>query len=149
MILVSSFNLKAQDKLVHFDAKLLSRFILNNINHEMIKDSTAVYTFSLKIEIEKKKGIQLVKTNVNNPLISLALDSLNALNKYNYDVYLKNGKAKILMRFYLIALSSDYNPKLVDVHNIPETIKFLFEKGDDTFIDMGAYGITIDKKVYN
>lgn len=56
MILVSSFNLKAQDKLVHFDAKLLSRFILNNINHEMIKDSTAVYTFSLKIEIEKKRN---------------------------------------------------------------------------------------------
>ena len=149
MILLLSFNVKAQDKLANFDAILLSRFISSNVIHEKIKDSTAVYTFSLKIEIEKKKGVQLVKTKINNPTISLALNSLEALSNYNYDAYLKNGKAKILMRFYLIVLSSDYSSKFVDIYKIPEIVKYFFEKGDDAFIDVGAYGIMIDKKVYN
>lgn len=149
IMLVLSYNVNAQDKLTGIDANLLSRFISDNIINEKIKDSTAVYTFSLKIEIQKKKGILKVESKLNNPIIYSALNNLEGLSQFNYDAYLENGRAKILMRFYLTVLNSDYGSKLIDIYKIPATVKYFFEKGDDGFIDLGAYGIMIDKKVYN
>lgn len=149
IILLFSLEIKAQNKFGDFDSNTCARFISDNINYEKIKDSTAVYTFSLKIDVEKKDNILKVKTKVNNPQISPIINNLENFSKNNYDRYLKNGKAKILMRFYLIILSSDYNPKLIDVYKMPEIIRYLFEKEDGNFIDFGAYGIMIDKKTYN
>ena len=152
LTLLFSFSVKAQNKLIDDDTNALSRFILNNINinHDKIKDSTAIYTFSLKIEVTKHPDSQQVKITVNNPTILQALGNLNALKKHNYNTLLQNNdSAKILMRLYLIVLNSDYNPKLVDIYNIPIMLKSLLEKVDHTFIDAGIYGIMIDKKVYN
>jgi len=129
--------------------EMVKKVIADKINWEILKDSTAIYTFCLKIDIKGNKRGPTIECSINNPEISNIFLGFSDLQKLDYSSIIKKGKKRFLVRCYIFVLSSDYSPKVVDIYSIPKSVKFLHQVIDNSYEDLGTFIQQYDKKVYN
>jgi len=151
LLFFTVFSLSAQEKEKSQLNMSIGKIITDNLLKKF-KDSTAVYTFCLKIKLIKKSGgLTEVSTTINNPEVNKIFEASDLLKHVNYLDFLKFHKknSTLLFRFYLITLSSKNVPQTLEVYNIPEVTKYIITDNEPGLIEMGVFTQTIDQTVYN
>ncbi len=143
-------NANAQ-KVDHFATtrKAVLEILRNHINGAKIKDSTAIYSFSIKISVRQQAKKLLVKTEINNSEAKSFFEGLEQLKKIDYSS-LMNGKkqASFVVSAYILVYGSKYNNE-IKLSTIPTALKYLFVENELGQQNLGSVLIELDKKVYN
>ena len=78
-------DLCAQNKKdVDFVTKSIQKIVGDYTIGEKIKDSTAIYSYAIKINVIRKKDKQIVNIAINNPAALDFFNGLDKLKKVNY-----------------------------------------------------------------
>jgi len=143
-----SINVFAQENSLPSSEQKIAQIIEANIDWKKLKDSTAIYTFCLKIDFKNKKGKMDIVTKINNPEVSSIFKGDDQLKKYNYSGFITSKKG-LLFRFYIIITDSKSEKQSVNIYEIPEATKYLLFKNENNYQDMGIWTFQRDNKVYH
>lgn len=128
----------------------VAKVIRENFNEKKIKDSTAIYSFTITIKVVNSKGKQQVVTAINNPIVDSFFEGLDKLKEINYAILLGKHKYKSFsFKGYILVYDSKYGAKVISSPTIPQSLSYLFLKDETDVENLGNIVIEYDKKIYN
>ncbi|MES2445818.1 MAG: hypothetical protein V4546_01475 [Bacteroidota bacterium] len=145
-------KLQVEEKITHL--------LTTNIDAKEIKDSIALYTFSIKISLKKTKGKAMVdEISWNDPMANLIFKDINILKQVDYKVFLLNkSKTDIIIPVaYIVAnyKTNDIGEKKISIIGLQESLYKLFnctsQKNcmNDNINYLRPMIITVDKAIYD
>ena len=151
-VLSVSFKGFAQSKKqVDSIKNIVQKIVREAVDTEKVKDSTAVYGLSIVIDVVFKKNKQTVTIKTNNSLLSpgFNFEALDNLKKVDFLPIIKDRNAyKFSFKVCFIVYDSKYNPQVVKLDSVYETIKNLSLSDEYDVPNLGLILIRFDKKVY-
>ncbi len=148
MLVINSLTINAQN-IENID-KSVQKVVGEYTNSEKIKDSTAIYSYAITINVFQKKGIQIVNPTLNNPKALLFFEGLEKLKEINYLPLM--GKRKNMTFFfctYILVYGSKQDINTIKLNDLSKSIKYLLLSDKKEMYNLGALVIEIDKKIYN
>lgn len=130
------------------DISSFSKIIDNSIAFNKLKDSTAVYSFTIAVALKKIAGKINSNVNINNPLIDAVFLDKTKIAKLDYSEIVSKGYKGVQLKVVVIVLSSDYNSKMIDFYNIPKIIGNI-TTDPEGYLNLDTIVIQYDKKEYN
>ncbi|RYF14394.1 MAG: hypothetical protein EOO42_17900 [Flavobacteriales bacterium] len=138
----------------------IEKTLFTTIDAREIKDSIALYTFSIKINIRKTKGKVIVnEISSNDPIAHLIFKDVNLLGKINFAplVANKNNVTLYIPVAYIVAnyKLNDTTEKKISLNGLQENLYklFNFTKSENSITENTIYMrpivITTDKAVYD
>ena len=128
----------------------VGQLLSKNLQHNKIKDSTAVYGAALLIDATVAKGKPLVKFQFNNYEVESFFNELTALEKLDYTSLMKKRKsAKFIYHIHITVTDSTYNPSIIDIENAEQAVVNLLAQAAGERESLGSMIIKLDKKVYH
>ena len=138
----------------------IEKILISTIDAKDIKDSIALYTFSIKINIKKVKGKSIVNGISFNDVVAKSIfKDINVLKKINYSSFLttRNSVSLIIPIAYIVAnyKVNDLSEKKIDIRNLQDNLYKLFNciKNENCTTINNIYLkpiiITVDKAIYD
>lgn len=135
----------------------ISRILLFNMHTEVLKDSVAIYAFTIKVRGNKSKDIFKIAEIMSDDSLYYGLfpKSISMLQKINFGVFIKKeGFSQIIIPVAVIVTSHDKIPKdsTLDIWSIPKKIDALFGVGSKLkyeSIFLNPQCILASKEIYN
>lgn len=129
--------------------KSVSKIIKENIIEKKIKDSTAIYVFSIKITVKIVKGIQTANIEMSDNDALQFFAGMDSLKYLNYKPFLhKKRISTFLYNNYVLVYGSKGNRNLVTISDIFENLKYL-NMTEYKSNYLGNTIIAFDKKIYD
>ena len=125
------------------------KVISDNIVNERIKDSTAVYSTVLTINLEAKENKQQVECFVADKEVESFFIELDQLKKIDYRSLLSYQKKRsLLVKIYILVTDSKYKQQQVAVENIWAMLNKTTRKDEFKALNLGNIILKFDKKTY-
>jgi len=118
---------------------------------EKINDSTAIYSYTITINVQREKKGQTVSTSINNTEALLFFDGLEKLKEINYlPLMVKRKKMSFSFSTYILVYGSKQEINMIKLDDIPKSIKYLYNILDKKeMYNLGVMLIELDKNIYN
>lgn len=132
--------------------KVVSKIVSEAIKIEKLKDSTAVYGFAVKLNVNFVKGLQQVNLAVSSTPIANAIDLklLEKLKKVDYSLFIDHKReSNLYFKVGVFVSDSKYHPQLIKLDDVFEFTTNLFLKDEFKMINLGSTLIKLDQKVYH
>lgn len=161
MLIFVIFNvtlLQAQKEYQQKAEDQLSKKLLFNLKSGILKDSIALYTFTIELKTNSKKNVTSIQKIVTSDTLCYKLwpklDSL--LNDINFGVFVKKkGINHIIIPIALIitAYNNSPNDPKITVFDIPKKLESIFNSNENNgkynYIYLPPRTIVMDNRVYN
>ncbi|SFH08621.1 hypothetical protein SAMN04489864_1053 [Pedobacter insulae] len=127
----------------------VKKIVGESTNAYKVKDSTAIYSYTITINVQREKNMQKITTSINNPEVQLFFDGMEKLKEIDYLPLMgKRKKMTFFFSTYLLVYGSESNRNTVNLSEVPKAIRYLFIPNKNEMYDLGEMGIKLDKKVY-
>lgn len=129
-------------------------FSTGTLDLSEFKDSTAIYTCTLQLIIDRKKPSEAV-LSTSDSIVSRYIKGLDSLKKFDFVSLMgKHRQVAFQIPIAVIVSASNYGKQCIDVHLIADKIRILntdnkINSKDFAVIKMFPLIFTLDKKVYD
>jgi hypothetical protein len=141
-------------------ASEIENLLLSDLNGKEIKDSIALYTFSIQIDIKKVKNKTYTAVSCNHPIAHQIFNNIKVLLNLDYAVFVQKAKNRIINIpvAYLVAnyTNAGLKEKYISIKELQNNIYKLFNYSandsaykNDNYIYIKPIIITVDKTVYD
>ncbi|RYF14997.1 MAG: hypothetical protein EOO42_17425 [Flavobacteriales bacterium] len=131
--------------------KQIRNIVRENIVVENIRDSTAIYFFTIKINLKPKSvnSEYLATIEINNKSVADFFGGLDKLKQLDYSTILKNRKEiDIFIKSEILVYGSKDN-NTIKLNHMEDALKYMYANRSGPFYELFGIRLVIDKKVYD